>query len=133
MDIFLAHLGVDDSGVHSVGEDLGLFGGQMLGEKFDVEHFGEFGAAILWIGTYVAVDFFDRGELGVGRCTFVEVGADGHDADCVSVLRCLLEQGKEMGSQDDVTDMIECEVTVHTIVGELVGHDTTTAVVDQDI
>ena len=38
-----------------------------------------------------------------------------------------------MRCQDNVSNVVECKVTIHAIVSELVGHDPTRGIVDQDI
>ena len=63
----------------------------MDGEKLSVEHLCEFGASVLCVRTEILVEFFERGELRV-RGGALMVGAESHDADCVAIFRCLLEQ-----------------------------------------
>ena len=53
--------------------------------------------------------------------------------DLISLLRRLLHQRQEMRCQNGVAHVVDGHVPVDAVVGELVGHDATGGVVDEDV
>lgn len=63
----------------------------------------------------------------------MDVAGQVDDADDVPILSGLLHQRQKMGSQDDMAHVVHSHVPVDAVLSELIGHDTPSGVVDQDI
>ena len=57
MDVFLGHLGIDDTGMRGIDEDIGVRGGEVAVQVARIEDIGELGATVLRVGTEVLVQF----------------------------------------------------------------------------
>ncbi len=115
-----------------------------------VEDRAKLGATVLAIGAEVSVELVEGFEFGVGGCGLVGVRSLVADADGVAVGSCLLHNRQQVRGKDDVGHVVhshlhsgqysfhdikmgETDVTVNSIIGQLVCHDTPGSVVDQDI
>ena len=65
MNVVLGHLGIDETGMRGVDEDVGMRGSEMAVEVAGVEDVGELGATVLAVGTEVSVQLVQGFELGV--------------------------------------------------------------------
>ena len=134
MDIRLAHLGRDEARVRGVDEDFRVRGRrEVFGEVARVQDGGELGAAVLAVRAQVAVHLFEGGKLGVRGRGLVRVGRLVDDADRVALVRGSFEEGEEVARQRGVAKVVDGHVAVDAVVGELVGHDASCRVVDQDV
>ena len=104
--ILLGHLGRDEPRVSCVGEDVGIFTGQVLVEVFGVQNAGKLATAILPVGSKILVQVLNRVELGILGRALVRIGCLVDDSDGVACLCGLLDQGQEVRGEDDMSHVV---------------------------
>ena len=133
VDVLVAHLRRHEARVCRVDEDLGVRRRQVLGQVARVQDGGELGAAVLAVGAQVAVHLFERFELGVRGRGLVRVRGLVDDADSVARVGGFFEKRQEMARERGVAKVVDGHVAVDAVVGQLVGHDASSGVVDEDV
>jgi hypothetical protein len=103
-----------------------MAGVEVVTEISGVEDVGKFGTAVLRVSAQVLVELVEGTELFLeifeARSGLVGIGSLELDSDCAFLAR-RLEQWEQVRCQRDVSDMIDSDMSVHPIVCELAGHD----------
>ena len=160
VDVLGRHFRVDEPRVRRVGQDVGR--GQVPRQVAHVQDRGELGAAVKTVRTEVLVQFVQGGESAVRGARLVCVGGQVHDADFAAwVFACrILHQWEQVRCEDHGRHVVHghlCArlgslvwvlargwcggfggwnhtyVTVNTVVCQLVCHDASRGVVDENI
>ena len=65
----------------SIGENIGMLGGEMSCEVAGIEDCCQFRTAVLPVRSIILVQLFQGLEFAVRRCSLVSIGAEVDDAD----------------------------------------------------
>lgn len=99
----------------------------------DCTHTRQFASTILPVWAKVPIKLLKVLELGVAGCSLVGIAGLVADSHHVALLGGLFHQREQVRRENDMPHMIQSHVSVHTIVCELVSHDSAGGVVDQDV
>jgi len=134
VNVMGALLGAHESRVSGVHEHVGMsLLDDVAVEVSRVEKARQFAPAILPIWTSVLVYFVDTCELGVPGRALVRIAGLVADSHNVPLLGGLLHQRQQIARQYHVAHVVHGHVPIDAIVGQLGGHDSATAIVDQDV
>jgi len=133
VDVNVCLCSVDNTGMDSIDDDVGVLGLEVLVQPLGVQEVGQLAASVLRLRSVVLVQLGNGCKLGLAGGLGVQVGRNADDANFVALVGGLLNRGQQVAGQDNVTEVVDGQVKIDAVLVQLSGHDSTAGVVNEDV